>query len=476
MLSDILENLHLAMISRALGQKSTLYFDGLSDFLEANPSRRLMMPKKKEVSPKEALFQSIDRLAQVLPADLLREIAKATGFSERNRKIDSALFFWNLVMGFGPNMEKTLASLKRRLETISDFDLAPASFFDRFNERLVAFLEAVELHLLATQVHSSLPRRVLETFKDVLTFDNTILRLQDSLASLFPGAGMPAAAKISAVLSLACESTKRVSIHAGSKADIKTMRLGSWIKDTLLLFDLGFFKAAMFDRISKFGGHFICRLRKDIDPIIIKNNRECRGRSIELEGKRLSEVLPKLKRNILDLEVEMACSFRKYRGKVRETTIQLRLVGVMNEESGEYHLYLTDLPGDQFAVETIADLYAGRWAVELLFKELKSRYALQVIVSSNPEVVKALIYSALITLTVSRRLFVHYRDLMATRGKVVSRGGWAIFLSENAKDVLRLILRASRIEFSEEQLWDLALDEAFDKTPDRDRLDRVWEC
>lgn len=378
-------------------------------------------------------------------------------------------------MGFGINMEKTLASLQRRLETISDIDLAPASFFDRFNKRLVAFLEAVQKHLLATQAESALPRRVLETFKDVLIFDNTIVRLQDGLAKLFPGAGLPAAAKISAVLSLACESTKRVEIHAGSKADIKTIRLGSWIKNHLLLFDLGFFKAALFARINKFGGHFICRFRKDIDPIIGQNNRECRGRSVRLEGKRLSEVLPKLKRGILDTMIDLPCSYRKYRGKVREAMIRLRLVGVMNEESGEYHLYLTDLPAEQFAVETIADLYAGRWAVELLFKELNSRYALQTVVSSNPEVVRALIYAALIALTVSRRLFVQYRDSLIPTGKAVSRGGWATFLAEHSKDVLRLILKSANIEFTEEQLWNLALKEAFDKTPDRNRLDDVWD-
>lgn len=432
------------------------------------------MPKKKEVSPKEALLRSINRLAETVPAELLRRLAKETGFSERIRKIDPALFFWNLAMGFGINMGKTLAALQRRLETISDIELAPASFFDRFNKRLVAFLEAVQKHLLTTQAESVLPRRVLQTFKDVLIFDNTIVRLQDGLAKLFPGAGVPAAAKISAILSLACESTKRVAIHAGNKADIKTIRLGNWIKDHLLLFDLGFFKAALFSRIKKYGGHFICRLRKDIDPIIVQNNRECRGRSVRLEGKRLSEVLPKLKRGILDTMVDLPCSFRKYRGKVHETTIRLRLVGVMNEESGEYHLYLTDLPVEQFGAETISDLYAGRWAVELLFKELKSRYALHTIVSNKPEVVRALIYSALIALTISRRLFVHYRDSLIPTGKVVSRWGWATFLAENSRDVLRLILKAAGIGFTEEQLWNLALKEAFDKNPDRDRLDDVW--
>lgn len=433
------------------------------------------MPRKKQVSPKDSLFRAIGQLTEAVPADLLRELAKETGFAQRIRKIDPALFFWNLVMGFGISMEKTMAALHRRLETISDTDLVPSSFFDRFNTRLVAFLEVVLKHLLETMASSNLPRSTLQQFKDVFIFDNTIVRLQDALAEVFPGSGIPAAAKISVILSVACESVKRVTIHAGNKADIKTIRLGTWVKDHLLLFDLGYFKAALFHRIKTWGGHFITRLRKDIDPVILRNNISCRGRAVSMEGKKLSAVLPKLKRGILDVDVVMPCSFRKYAGKVRATTVEIRLVGIMNEESGEYHLYLTDLPSDAFPAENIAALYAGRWAVELLFKELKSRYALQTVVTTKPEVAKAMIYSALITLAISRRLFVAYRDAMTPSGKVVSRGGWSIFLAENAKDVLRVILRSGGIDFTEEQLWNLALREAFDRTPYRERLDDVWD-
>jgi len=146
----------------------------------------------------------------------------------------------------------------------------------------------------------------------------------------------------------------------------------------------------------------------------------------------------------------------------------------MNEETQEYHLYLTDLPFETFDAERIAELYRGRWCVELLFKELKSRYALDIIQTAKPEIVKALIYTAMITLVTSRRIFVAYRDAMARGGQVVTQEKWARFFVEHAGYLLRQILRLSKIEFTEELLLRLALQETISKDPLRERLEDVW--
>jgi len=431
---------------------------------------------KSEADPvKEAFFSAIEGLTQVLPAETIIEIAKETGWIKRIRKINPALFFWNLVMGFGVAMEPTLAALRRRMQLIADVDLMPSSFFDKFNTRLVAFLEAILNLLIQNLAVSSLPRNILSRFKDVYIIDNTIVRLQDGLAKIFPGTKMAAGAKITAVLSVACESVKRVTIHAGSKAEIKTIELGEWVKDHLLLFDMGFFKGSLFRKITGWGGHYITRLKSNMNPVITHNNRLNRGKAINVVGKKLKDVLGRLKRDVLDVNIALPCTFRKYAGVARKTEIEVRLVGIRNEDTGEYHLYITDLAADQFTAEHIAALYRGRWAVELLFKELKSRYSLQTVLSEKPEVVKAMICCAMITLVISRRLFVGYRDAMAKQGLVVSRKAWATFLAENARDVLRLILRTAKIEFSEEDLWRLALKETFDRRPGRSKLDDVWD-
>jgi hypothetical protein len=96
---------------------------------------------------------------------------------------------------------------------------------------------------------------------------------------------MAAGAKISVVMSVACESVKNVTIHAGSKAEIKTIELGDWVRDHLLLFDMGFFKGSLFHKIMKWEGHFITRLKSNMNPVITRNNLASRVELSTLKGK-----------------------------------------------------------------------------------------------------------------------------------------------------------------------------------------------
>jgi len=43
--------------------------------------------------------------------------------------------------------------------------------------------------------------------------------------------------------------------------------------------------------------------------------------------------------------------------------------------------------------------------IELLFKELKSKYALDVLDTKNEQIIEALIWTAMLTLIVSRRIY-----------------------------------------------------------------------
>lgn len=52
----------------------------------------------------------------------------------------------------------------------------------------------------------------------------------------------------------------------------------------------------------------------------------------------------------------------------------------------------------------IATIYRCRWAIELLFRELKTLYDLDEFDTSNPAVVEILLYAAVLTLLVSREL------------------------------------------------------------------------
>jgi IS4 transposase len=78
---------------------------------------------------------------------------------------------------------------------------------------------------------------------------------------------------------------------------------------------------------------------------------------------------------VLDVEVEVTDNRCAYRGKEKKDSERFRLVAVYNEDEDKYHLYITNLSTDLLQAEEVARLYGARWEVEILFKELKSKYA-----------------------------------------------------------------------------------------------------
>ena len=93
------------------------------------------------------------------------------------------------------------------------------------------------------------------------------------------------------------------------------------------------------------------------------------------------------------------------------------VVGVLNPDTDDYHLYITNLPREEFSSEQIATLYRARWEVELLFRELKSRYGLEKFDTSKAYIVKIQITAALLTLVVSRAILRVLVDHAEERGE-----------------------------------------------------------
>ena len=251
-------------------------------------------------------------LNKMFSPEWLRDTAVKVGFVQRNRKIDPVTFFWVVVLGFGVGMQRTLASLRRAYETASAESLVPSSFYDRFNNGLVAFLKECLTHGIADLAsHTSLTLSdKLKGFKDLVVADGTIIRLHDKLAEQFPGARGKAELKIHAAIGIT-GNTKSIALYSGKTAEIKTMRIGPWVKDNILLFDLGYFKYELFSKIRDNGGYFVSRLKQSANPTIVSVLHTYRGNNIDLFGKKLKDILPQLKQDVIDLEVEVS-----FKGKV----------------------------------------------------------------------------------------------------------------------------------------------------------------
>jgi len=419
-------------------------------------------------------------LHRMFPSEWLRHSARETRLVRRERKIDPVVMFWVLVLSFGVRLQRTLAGLKRSYEKRRDTELSDGSWYERFSPELVAFLKACVLRgieELARETGCGLSQR-LRRFEDVLVQDSTVVRLHEKLARKWPATRSRKAAagiKVATLVSAVANGPKRVTIHGERTSEVKTLRLGPWVRNRILLLDLGFYKHQLFARIAENGGFFLTRLKESADPLLLASLRLHRGQAIDLAGQRWSAVEPRLKRGVLDAQVQLTFSRRVYGGKRSADTMETRLVAVYNEEARRYHSYLTNIPPDVLEPEEVAALYGARWEIELVFKELKSRYALDVLPTGNPKIVEALLWVAILTLLVSRRLHTLVR-LSAPRRQIVryTQLRWATIFAENADALLTAVLRSYGIERTFDTVASVYISQALDPHVNRHRFRQEW--
>jgi putative transposase len=419
-------------------------------------------------------------LCELFPPEWLRNKAKETGLIKRERKIDPVIIFWVLAIGYGTFLQRTLAGLKRNYETASNRILSDSSWYYRFTPELVAFLRecvARGLEYLAQEPNRTLSER-LSPFEDVLIQDSTIVRLHEKVAKIWPATRsrkVAAGVKVAILTSAIASGPKSVALFAENTNDLKTLKIGPWIRDRILLIDLGFYKYQIFTRIKENGGYFVSRLKSNANPLIIETNRTYRGRSIDVRGKHLQDVLKDLKRQVLDVEVEVTFNRRAYRGKEKKDSEQFRLVAVYNEDEDKYHLYITNLSQDLLEPEEVARLYGARWEVEILFKELKSKYSLDVVPTANPQVIEAFIWIAILTLLISRRIYTIIRRLNPGAKMVrFTQLRWGTIFSEKASRILTAVLEYLGLDTSFVTSLKVSLSEALDPHVNRRRFTEEW--
>ena len=437
------------------------------------------MSKKRNQSEKPKVIE--EELNTIFSAEFLEKTAKETGFIIRNRIINPLVMFWTLTFGFGVQHDRSFANLQRLYENKAKIKLSRSSFQDRFTPKLVKFVHACVLHGMENimQTPNLKLKDKLASFEDLLTQDSTIIRLNKKLADKWPAARtrkVAAGVKISLLISAVADGPKRITLYGERTGEVKTLRIGQWVKDRILLIDLGFYKHNTFARIDENGGFFISRLKNGVNPLIIKTNSVCRGRSIDIEGKRLNEILDKLKRQVIDVEVDIVFKRRKYNGKQSKDVKRFRLIAIYNVEAEKYHVYITNIPSDRLDTKDIAVLYSARWEIELIFKELKSKYGIDNLTTSNPHAVEALLWVGILTLIVSRRVYrlVYSADMENAPRYTHLR--WATIFAEKSRDLLGAILDYAGIDTEPMDIFELFQSQALDPNVNRKRLMDIWRA
>ena len=344
---------------------------------------------------------------------------------------------------------------------------------------MTRFLHGCVLHALTT-IGQNTNRQLKEkiaAFKDLLIQDSSVIRLYNKLAGRWPAAGgktVAAGVKISLLVSAVIDGPKRVAIHGERTSEVKLLRIGQWVKDRILLIDLGYYKHYILAKIDEYKGFFVSRVKKNVNFLIVGINRQCHSRSMDVVGKKLSEVLPKIRRKVLDVMVEVKFKRKTLRGNMRTDTKCFRLIAIYNPETKKYHVYITNIPVTTLDAEDIALLYSARWEIELIFKELKSKYGINILPSSNPTIVTTLLWASILTFIVSRivYLLIYSSDLKNAHRYTHLR--WATVFAKNSERLLDAVIHHAGYELFCRDLFEVLQCQAIDPNVNRKGLMNQW--
>ena len=358
----------------------------------------------------------------ILRYDELIEKAKQSKFYERLRAIHPVLLVLTLLTHRSAHDIPTIRELWQdyvKMAEPNSFDPSSVvtyqSFYEKFNPELLVYLASI---LSAAMIHLEKNSKLklqgkLEDFVSVYIMDNSIVRVHEKLADLLPAVrtrrpGKSAGFKLSVLFNATAHGPSSISIVPERTHDIKTLKIGKWIKDCLIILDLGFYKHWNFNKIDKLGGRFLVRLKSNAKPVvkrIILPDED--GLYEKYIGLPVRDVLLHLPPGPVVMEVSVSFRRRNYGKKSGKIdSANFFCFANFNKETEKWHVYLTNLSPEKFSVEEICALYAFRWTIELLFKEMKSDNELGKKKSVNVFLSESLIYIALLRTIVSRKLYL----------------------------------------------------------------------
>jgi len=378
------------------------------------------------------------RIDAILPRRHVAHLARATRFTQRRRKVLALAFLVALAFGYAVERARSMSAFQRFFTTITGIELARSAFQKKFSVRSVAFFRAVFRDALmhhAARLGTRLGGK-LARFRDVCAIDATVIRLHDLLEQTYAATRTnhtKAAAKLHAVLSLSKRTITKIAITAERVGDREFLDSLGWVAGRLLLFDLGYYAHRLFHAIAAQDGFFVSRLKDSANPTIVAVRRGL-ARGQKAIGKKLWEVEFAEGRPV-DVDVRL--------GGIEDERA-LRVVGVFNHRENCWHLYVTNLPVEEFSPEEIATLYRLRWEVEILFKELKGSHRLEELASAREEVVLTMLYATLVSLLATRVLARMVEEADGKGARRLSLRILSSYLTQHAKDLGKATLRGGR--------------------------------
>lgn len=344
-----------------------------------------------------------DNVFPLISKKEIEEKAYEQGFSQREAKaIKPFEFVLSCVLATTVEAKRGFASVWRTFQAATNQQTARSAITQRFGAGSANLMQAVfekALERLPAESHPELLAK-LEQFESVLAHDGSVLALSPLLNKLFPATrtnSVAAAAKVHATADLIHRKIIGVEITGERHSELDVAWDEPAVVGALYIDDLGYYDHDYLAATVDAGAHVLSRLKSSSKPTVVEVYHGVRSPKASV-GMPFKDIIFTRSQPTFDLKARFSTKWNGPR--------DFRIVGVRNEETGDYHCYVTSLPPEEFSPQEIADIYSLRWVIELLFKLLKSFCHLDHVDTKDPDALRTHIYASLIASIVLHALLV----------------------------------------------------------------------
>jgi hypothetical protein len=392
----------------------------------------------------ERMIPEIGEIVNFYSPEAIEEIARETGFVQRESKLGGMEFLVLMTQGLYAQPDATLNQMAGMLKDINpQLEISGPGLQQRIVGSGKVFLqemlsEALELSVTKS-VDGSIPE-LLNAFQKVHLLDSTQITLPEHLSSNWSGSGgsaSEAGMKLQLMLDYKSGRYEEIVIDDGVSAD------QSYIKEAvkligegeLLIYDLGYFDTNSMIDMAERGAYFLSRfnhrtglyeqkeegtwekfsLEKELRKAARRGLSSCEFDVWLVKDSRCLKV-----RLIAERVPEQVANERrrkaKKRAKKKGRQPTKKHLYLMN-----WSLYVTNAEREKLPTQVVSLVYRLRWYIELVFKSWKSYHGLAQVRGEREERIECFIYGRLIMIVIMAFLFgAIRRHLWTTRRREAS--------------------------------------------------------
>lgn len=358
----------------------------------------------------------LERFVATFLPQPFRDLARQTGWSKRQGKIDPFEFLTAQVFGQWSTLRQTLVSQAQGLGE----PVTRQAVHERYNPRAVAFFQAAFAHTLAQTLDWSPARpqalALQAHFSAIHLLDSTCFDCPETLRDLFPscgGAGSAANIKVLLSYELITGRLEPLKVLAGKRSDQgQAFSAAQRLKPReLQINDKGFFDAKAWQAAHQAGAYLLMPLPHSL-TLWTTAGPEAVEQPLDLAG-----ALACSSENC----VEWPAVFLGTPGKHRAGPVRLVAFRLSPESAGRHRaglresmrtkgrtpsatalqlagwlLLVTNAPAAQLPAALMAYLYRIRWQIELIFRQAKAVLRLNKTESENPSRIQCEIWARLL--------------------------------------------------------------------------------